>query len=162
MWWPKQYSDLNPFENLEIIHGTTKFEGYSMIITRLSIHSLGLSSLKEIRNGNVLIKANKNLCYVDSINWRTILKTNQQKEIENNQSNEECAAADKMCDPLCSVGGCWGPGPFQCFSCHTFSLDGECLQPCSILERVQTNVSDVLTTKMVHTVSNHVQRDSRE
>lgn len=45
------------------------------------------------------------------------------------------SAADRhVCDPLCSDVGCWGPGPFHCFSCRFFSRQKECVKQCNILQ----------------------------
>lgn len=44
------------------------------------------------------------------------------------------AAARHVCDPLCSDVGCWGPGPFHCFSCRFFDRQKECVKQCNILQ----------------------------
>lgn len=118
-WWPENYSDLNIFENLEVIRGTPKLLWkHALVVINASISSLGLKSLQEVSDGDVTIKENKDLCYSDTINWTRIVKTNQQKIKTINKSKEECVAEGKICDPSCSDDGCWGPGPSQCFSCR--------------------------------------------
>uniref|UniRef100_A0A8C5MBC5 receptor protein-tyrosine kinase n=1 Tax=Leptobrachium leishanense TaxID=445787 RepID=A0A8C5MBC5_9ANUR len=135
-WWPGQYLDLSPFENLEIIHGKEKKNGkYSLILINLSVTSLGLRSLKHIKDGDVLIKANRNLCYVDSLKWsRFVHDPSQTVSLEDNQIAEKCALKGYGCDPLCSDEGCWGPGPFQCLSCRRLSRGRKCVQFCNLYD----------------------------
>ena len=40
----------------------------------------------------------------------------------------------KVCDPLCSADGCWGPGPAQCLSCRHYSRRGVCVESCSFTQ----------------------------
>ncbi|XP_075172255.1 epidermal growth factor receptor-like [Anomaloglossus baeobatrachus] len=118
-WLPEMYNDLSIFENLEVIRGRPKFNWkYALVVSNVSISSLGLKSLKEVSDGDVIIRRSKNLCYSDTINWTKISRTKQQKIKISNKSPEECVAEGKICDPLCSEDGCWGPGPSQCFSCR--------------------------------------------
>ncbi|XP_073534291.1 epidermal growth factor receptor-like [Phyllobates terribilis] len=125
MWLPEMYTDLSLFENLEVIRGRPKLSWkYALAVTSVSISSLGLKSLKEVSDGDVVIRHNKDLCYSDTINWTKIFRTKQQKIKMSNKSPEECDAEGKICDPLCSDDGCWGPGPSQCFSCS----GKECVQ----------------------------------
>uniref|UniRef100_A0A8B9SWL2 Receptor protein-tyrosine kinase n=1 Tax=Anas platyrhynchos TaxID=8839 RepID=A0A8B9SWL2_ANAPL len=134
--WPDNATDLYAFENLEIIRGRTKQHGqYSLAVVNLKIQSLGLRSLKEISDGDVAIMKNKNLCYADSMNWHSLFATQSQKtKIIQNRNKNECAAERHVCDPLCSDVGCWGPGPFHCFSCRFFGRQKECVKQCNILQ----------------------------
>ncbi|KAM8967049.1 epidermal growth factor receptor [Pelodytes ibericus] len=135
-WWPENFTDLSPFENLEIIRGRTKQHGrYSLAVVNGRITSLGLRSLKEISDGDIIIKSNKNLCYVDTIKWEKIFKTNQQTKIVGNQNPDQCVEEGNICDPLCSDEGCWGPGAFQCLSCRNFTRERECVESCNLLTR---------------------------
>ncbi|XP_044151217.1 epidermal growth factor receptor [Bufo gargarizans] len=132
-WWPANFTDLSIFENLEIIRGRTKQYGsFSFAVVRISISSLGLRSLREVSDGDIVIKQNPNLCYTDSMNWTTIIRANQQKSIGENRNAEECAAEEKICHPFCS-NGCWGPGPSQCLSCKAFKRGRECVSSCNKL-----------------------------
>ncbi|XP_015474161.1 epidermal growth factor receptor isoform X1 [Parus major] len=134
--WPENATDLYAFENLEIIRGRTKQHGqYSLAVVNLKIKSLGLRSLKEISDGDVAIMRNKNLCYADTMDWHSLFATESQKtKILQNRDKNECAAAKHVCDPLCSDVGCWGPGPFHCFSCRFFDRQKECVKQCNILQ----------------------------
>ncbi|XP_073486557.1 epidermal growth factor receptor-like isoform X2 [Aquarana catesbeiana] len=131
-WWPEIYADLSIFENLEIIRGRTKLYGnISLGIIDQKITSLGLRSLKEVSDGDVVIKQNKNLCFADSIEWKPIFRTNQQARIKNNGPAEECVHNGNVCHPLCSDQGCWGPGTKQCLSYHEYQGGEECGQFCN-------------------------------
>ncbi|CAM4515813.1 epidermal growth factor receptor isoform X2 [Caretta caretta] len=134
--WPENATDLYAFENLEIIRGRTKQHGqYSLAIVNLKIHSLGLRSLKEISDGDVAIMKNQNLCYAETMNWNKLFVTETQKtKIVSNRNKDECTAEEHVCDPLCSEVGCWGPGPFHCFSCHHFSRQRECVKKCNVMQ----------------------------
>ncbi|KAG8442790.1 hypothetical protein GDO86_011560, partial [Hymenochirus boettgeri] len=132
-WWPENYHDLNAFENLEIIRGRTKMSGsYSLAVVQPSITSLGLRSLREVSDGDVIIKGNKTLCYIETINWSYIFRTESQKFINQNKK-EDCSKEGKVCDPLCSDQGCWGPGPSQCLSCRTYMRGKVCVETCNFL-----------------------------
>ncbi|KAE8597049.1 hypothetical protein XENTR_v10016332 [Xenopus tropicalis] len=134
-WWPDNYTDLSVFENLETIRGRTKQHGiYSLAIVKRSITSLGLRSLKEVSDGDVIIKTNKNLCFVNTINFTNIFRIPKQARIiEDNKSPEQCESEGNVCDPLCSEEGCWGPGPFQCVSCRKYMRGRECVENCNFL-----------------------------
>uniref|UniRef100_A0A663LYK8 receptor protein-tyrosine kinase n=1 Tax=Athene cunicularia TaxID=194338 RepID=A0A663LYK8_ATHCN len=106
---------------------------YSLAVVNLKIQSLGLRSLKEISDGDVAIMKNKNLCYADTMDWRSLFATQSQKtKIIQNRNKNECGK--HVCDPLCSDVGCWGPGPFHCFSCRFFDRQKECVKQCNILQ----------------------------
>eukprot|EP00070_Physeter_catodon_P039179 XP_028346073.1 epidermal growth factor receptor isoform X4 [Physeter catodon] len=134
--WPANRTGLHAFENLEIIRGRTKQHGqFSLAVVGLDIMSLGLRSLKEISDGDVIISGNRKLCYADTINWRKLFGTSSQKtKIINNRSEKECKAMGHVCNPLCSSEGCWGPKPKDCVSCRNFSRGKECVEKCNILK----------------------------
>ncbi|EPQ02825.1 Epidermal growth factor receptor [Myotis brandtii] len=91
--WPENRTDLHAFRNLEIIRGRTKQHGrFSLAVVGLDITSLGLRSLKEISDGDVIISANRNLCYADTINWRKLFGTTSQKaKIQGNKDGRDCS-----------------------------------------------------------------------
>ncbi|XP_062985360.1 epidermal growth factor receptor [Elgaria multicarinata webbii] len=134
--WPQNISDLNAFENLEIIRGRTKQLGqYALSIVNLNISSLGLRSLKEISDGDVTILKNYQLCYGNTVDWKKLFVIeNQKAKIDKNKNENQCVAAKQVCHPLCSDVGCWGPGPSQCFSCLYVSRQRECIKECNILQ----------------------------
>ncbi|XP_033718673.1 epidermal growth factor receptor isoform X1 [Tursiops truncatus] len=134
--WPANRTGLHAFENLEIIRGRTKQHGqFSLAVVGLDITSLGLRSLKEISDGDVIISGNRKLCYADTINWKKLFGTSSQKtKITNNRSEKECKAMGHVCNPLCSSEGCWGPKPEDCMSCRNFSRGRECVEKCNVLK----------------------------
>ena len=65
---------------------------FSLAVVGLDIMSLGLRSLKEISDGDVIISGNRKLCYADTINWKKLFGTSNQKtKIINNRSEKECS-----------------------------------------------------------------------
>lgn len=73
---------------------------YSLAVVNLKIQSLGLRSLKEISDGDVAIMKNKNLCYADTMDWRSLFATQSQKtKIIQNRNKNECG---KLVLPSCS------------------------------------------------------------
>lgn len=59
-------------------------------------------------------------------------------KIQNRKTGNWCrsvimftVAEGRVCDPLCSDSGCWGPGPDQCLSCRNYSRDGTCVDSCN-------------------------------
>nr|XP_060637542.1 epidermal growth factor receptor [Anolis sagrei ordinatus] len=134
--WPANATDLSVFENLKVIRGRTKQMGrYALAISSLEIKHLGLRSLKEISDGDVVIMRNKNLCFANKVDWTTLFVTEKQNiKIAQNRNESACAAASQVCDPLCSPVGCWGPGPTQCYSCHHYIRQQECVKECNVMQ----------------------------
>ncbi|XP_053723553.1 receptor tyrosine-protein kinase erbB-3a isoform X1 [Synchiropus splendidus] len=144
--WPESMHDLSVFSNLQTIQGRTLNRGangkrgYSLLIMRIpTLTSLGLRSLKTISDGTVYITSNSKLCYQDTVNWTRIVSTSsrsqrRQKVIDdkNNRLRDQCVKDGRVCDPLCSSDGCWGPGPGQCVSCRKYSRSGTCVPDCMI------------------------------
>ncbi|XP_019063146.1 epidermal growth factor receptor isoform X2 [Fukomys damarensis] len=134
--WPANRTDLHAFENLEIIRGRTKQHGqFSLAIVGLNLTSLGLRSLKEISDGDVIVSGNQHLCYANTINWRKLFGTSGQKtKIMKNRDEKNCITDGFVCHPLCSAEGCWGPEPRDCVSCQKVIRGRECVDQCNILE----------------------------
>ncbi|XP_061109560.1 epidermal growth factor receptor isoform X2 [Conger conger] len=133
--WPENLSSLSPFENLDIIRGRTKWGSVTLAVQNILISHLGLHSLKEISDGDVVIKANRNLCYSNRKHWKKLFKSKEQRaEVENNKKNDVCVAQNHTCNEMCTGDGCWGPGPTMCFSCLHFKRKGDCVGSCNLLE----------------------------
>uniref|UniRef100_A0A3Q3KMH1 Receptor protein-tyrosine kinase n=2 Tax=Monopterus albus TaxID=43700 RepID=A0A3Q3KMH1_MONAL len=112
--WPESMTSLSPFENLEIIRGRTKRGSRSVVMTQLSIDYLGLRSLKEISDGDVVIVKNQNLCYTNKSHWKGLFKSERQSAtIEDNADADACALRNKTCDR---------------------NRGGSCVDSCNILE----------------------------
>lgn len=64
---------------------------FSLAVVGLHITSLGLRSLKEISDGDVVISGNQKLCYADTIRWQNLFGTVSQKtKIMKNRSARDC------------------------------------------------------------------------
>lgn len=68
------FTSLNKlFPNLTVIRGRDLFKDYSLIIYEMiDLTDIGLKNLVVIERGNVRIEKNEKLCYVDTINWKSI------------------------------------------------------------------------------------------
>uniref|UniRef100_A0A667WJI4 receptor protein-tyrosine kinase n=1 Tax=Myripristis murdjan TaxID=586833 RepID=A0A667WJI4_9TELE len=108
---------------------------FSLIVMRIpTLTSLGLRSLREISDGSVYISQNPNLCYHHTVRWAQLFRGTRARnnEIKDNRPQAECGEPGcRVCDPLCSDSGCWGPGPDQCLSCRNYSRDGTCVASCN-------------------------------
>ncbi|XP_036374455.1 epidermal growth factor receptor [Megalops cyprinoides] len=134
--WPENLTSLSPFENLEIIRGRTKQLGtVSFAATNIPITHLGLRSLKEVSDGDVIIRGNRNLCYTNQEHWKKLFRSEKQNaRVENNANAVACAQQNSTCDEMCGADGCWGPGPTMCLSCLHFNRRGRCVGSCNLLE----------------------------
>uniref|UniRef100_V9K829 Receptor protein-tyrosine kinase n=1 Tax=Callorhinchus milii TaxID=7868 RepID=V9K829_CALMI len=133
--WPENLTDFSVFSNLTTIGGRTLYNrGFSLMIMRLSgVRSLGFRSLKEIGAGKVYVAFNQLLCYYHTLKWKSLYRSwdpNFKPVIKENRPADACRNENKTCDPLCSSGGCWGPGPDQCLSCKNYSREGTCVESC--------------------------------
>ncbi|KAM4699455.1 receptor tyrosine-protein kinase erbB-3 isoform 2-T2 [Discoglossus pictus] len=133
--WPKHMNDFSVFSNLTTIGGRTLYNrGFSLLVMKNNnVTSLGFRSLREISAGKVYITENQNLCYYHTVNWISLFgpTRRQSQEIKSNKSPAECVLEGKICDPLCSAAGCWGPGPDHCLSCKNYSRGGICVSSCN-------------------------------
>ncbi|KAL1006430.1 hypothetical protein UPYG_G00072270 [Umbra pygmaea] len=137
--WPEHLDSLSPFENLEIIRGRTKRSvQISFAVLNLPhLKYLGLRSLREISDGNTVVKNNRQLCYTDKVNWRSLFRLDKQtSKFSNNGDISTCAQLYSTCDEMCTGEGCWGPGPSMCFSCLHYSRRGRCVGACHLLDGV--------------------------
>uniref|UniRef100_A0A8C8SKU6 Receptor protein-tyrosine kinase n=1 Tax=Pelusios castaneus TaxID=367368 RepID=A0A8C8SKU6_9SAUR len=130
--WPKHMNNFSVFSNLVTIGGRSLYNrGFSLLIMKnLNVTSLGLRSLREISAGTVYITENRQLCYHHTVNWGVLSRRRSDLDIKNNKPRSKCVQEGKVCDPLCSSDGCWGPGPDQCVSCRNYSRDGTCVATC--------------------------------
>ncbi|XP_068935197.1 receptor tyrosine-protein kinase erbB-3 isoform X1 [Petaurus breviceps papuanus] len=135
--WPPHMHNFSVFSNLTTIGGRSLYNrGFSLLIMKnVNVTSLGLRSLKEVSAGRIYISANRRLCYYHSLNWTRLLRGPKEGrlDIKHNRPKKDCVAEGRVCDPLCSSGGCWGPGPGQCLSCQNYSRRGVCVTQCNFL-----------------------------
>ncbi|CAF1334615.1 unnamed protein product [Rotaria sordida] len=107
------------FPRLSIIHGRVLYHGYALIIMEnLQLDELGLTSLINIRRGNVIIARNAQLCYASSIRWKDIIEHTKAQVILR-QNRDDCA----FC-PTCP-SACWSPT--QCQQQCSSHCKGNCL-----------------------------------
>ncbi|KAM8945846.1 receptor tyrosine-protein kinase erbB-2 [Pelodytes ibericus] len=137
--WPEEANSLSVFENLRVVRGRMLQNGtYSMVLRNLNISSVGLRSLMEISSGLVLIEANSNLCFLESIPWSRIFRNPRQVLLETaNKPQQACAADGQVCYHLCADGECWGPESSQCVQCMAFLRGTDCVESCNVLEGEQ-------------------------
>ncbi|KAL5288844.1 ERBB2.2 family protein [Megaselia abdita] len=130
----KDFRNLSYFRNLEIIHGRilNELRFSSITIVQSSLESLHLKSLKRINAGTVLIQSNKNMCFVDGIDWKSIIKSAEPGiVISTNKEHSLCVAENQTCSDQCNVQGCWGTGSDECVNCKNFEFNGTCIANCS-------------------------------
>ncbi|XP_008112654.2 receptor tyrosine-protein kinase erbB-3 [Anolis carolinensis] len=134
--WPKHMQDFSVFSNLVTIGGRSLYNrGFSLLIMKnMNVTSLHFSSLKEISAGKVYITENRQLCYYNTINWERLSRRSSDLDIRSNKPIKKCKQEGKLCDPLCSHDGCWGPGPDNCVTCLNYSREGTCVGSCNFFE----------------------------
>uniref|UniRef100_A0A8C3NJV0 Receptor protein-tyrosine kinase n=1 Tax=Geospiza parvula TaxID=87175 RepID=A0A8C3NJV0_GEOPR len=134
--WPKHMHNFSVFSNLETIGGRSLYNrGFSLLIMKNeNVTSLGLRSLREVSAGRVYITENRRLCFLHTVHWAALSRSRADLDIRNNRPRSKCQQEGKVCDPLCSAEGCWGPGPGQCLSCRFYSRRGVCVPTCRFTE----------------------------
>ncbi|CAH1790477.1 unnamed protein product, partial [Owenia fusiformis] len=127
---------LSFLKNLEVIHGraTDQYGGAINLIGSCCIRALELISLKHIKNGNVLLYNNRQLCFVgsDSFNWSRLFTPGSDQKFGNkrNRPPSACTAAGEICDPQCTSDGCWGRGNNMCQACSNKQYKDICIEEC--------------------------------
>uniref|UniRef100_A0A8C2SUX5 Receptor protein-tyrosine kinase n=1 Tax=Coturnix japonica TaxID=93934 RepID=A0A8C2SUX5_COTJA len=138
--WPKHMHNFSVFSNLETIgDGAFTSETPPPLPPPCpplndNVTSLGLRSLREVSAGRVYITENRRLCYLHTVQWAALSRRRSDLDIRNNKPRGKCQQEGKVCDPLCSADGCWGPGPAQCLSCRHYSRRGVCVESCSFTQ----------------------------
>ena len=139
-----RFTNLKAFRNLEVIGGRHLTEYFSALyIVKTSLESLNLKSLYKIRSGSVAILENNDLCYAENISWQKIMKSQSHNTLlQNNKAPEICHKEKHVCDPQCSVEGCWGPGNELCLSCKNFMAETECVESCDPVKGLYKSEED--------------------
>ncbi|CAF4314769.1 unnamed protein product [Rotaria sp. Silwood2] len=107
------------FPRLSVIHGRDLYHGYSLIVMdNFALDELGLTSLINIRRGNIIIARNAQLCYAESLRWNDIMET-KKSQVISRQNRDNCA----FC-PTCP-SACWSPT--QCQQRCSANCQGNCL-----------------------------------
>ncbi|XP_021342563.1 epidermal growth factor receptor-like isoform X1 [Mizuhopecten yessoensis] len=129
------FKNLSFLSNLEVIRGR-ELDGRSNALNIMAtpLESLELNSLRLISFGKVLIWFNKRLCYANTVNFtKLFVASSQTAFIGNNRDISQCEIEGHVCDPECSIDGCWGMGPNKCLSCRHMKVNDSsnlCLKTC--------------------------------
>lgn len=122
------------FKNLRIIRAETinsaDNEGLS-ITHNAHLMLLGLQNLKEVRNGNIIIGNNPNLCLTETLNNASVLHSRRMIIKENGKiANCRLMNCHDECD---SRYGCWSPLPIFCVKCRNYRIPEKnlCIANCS-------------------------------
>ena len=121
----------NLFPNLAVIRGTYQIVHYSLVIYGTFFENVGLPSLTVIKSGGVRLDHNKQMCYIQTVKWRSIVLdkayTEENFGISFYRNNENCY--DQCLDNHCIAPSghdstrqqyCFGPGNktnAQCQKC---------------------------------------------
>ncbi|GAB0201315.1 receptor tyrosine-protein kinase erbB-3 [Grus japonensis] len=140
-----------PLQNLRVIRGTQFYEEkYALFVllnynpnTTHALRHLGLNQLTEILAGGVYIEKNAQLCHVETVEWRDIMRDPRLEPVVGDngkaltkticapQCNGRCfgRAPNECCHEECA-GGCTGPLQTHCFACRHFNDSGACVPLC--------------------------------
>ncbi|XP_052813667.1 epidermal growth factor receptor-like isoform X2 [Mya arenaria] len=131
---PNEAESISFLSGLEIINGRFLTSTYGLSIIQTSIDSLGLTSLKQITNGDVGLARNAKLCFIHDLDLSIVFRapTQKFKKIDN-QLRDTCDAEGKTCHSECSKHGCWGPGPDKCLKCKNKRVEttNQCVAKCT-------------------------------
>ncbi|NWU73807.1 ERBB3 kinase, partial [Pterocles burchelli] len=105
-----------PLQNLRVIRGTQFYEEKFALFVLLNynpnathaLRRLRLNQLTEILAGGVYIEKNAQLCHVDTVEWRDIMRDPRLEPVVGD-NGKACAPCHESCG-----GHCWGPGPEDC------------------------------------------------
>uniref|UniRef100_A0A3B3CHJ2 Insulin-like growth factor 1 receptor n=1 Tax=Oryzias melastigma TaxID=30732 RepID=A0A3B3CHJ2_ORYME len=80
------------FPNLTVIRGRNLFYNYALVIFEMtSLKDIGLYNLRNITRGAIRIEKNPELCYLDSIDWSSIMDAEFNNYIAGNKQSKECS-----------------------------------------------------------------------
>lgn len=111
------------FPNLAVIRGRELFHNYAFVIYEMfDLREIGLKSLTQISRGGLRFDKNPALCFVNTIDWKIILSSPDDKTFKQNNFISEKQILD-MC-PTCSEdcdGRCWTTQDCQISMCLTLT-----------------------------------------
>lgn len=82
------------FPNLSVIGGKKLMFNYALVIYEMyALETIGLKSLTRISKGAIRIEKNFQLCYIDTIHWKSIMNIEDMENnvITENKPQSECA-----------------------------------------------------------------------
>lgn len=151
------FTNLAFLSNLRAIRGRFTPYGarYSIyIVGNLHLRALRTTSLERVDRGDIKITNNRELSYVDTVNWTEIVRAPltfgpSGVEVTDNQnrtvSGMTCLCRSQMmfsqsvllivqlgdvCDVECN--GCWFTGPTNCAKCENHEFQGVCVAECNL------------------------------
>ena len=96
------------FPNLAVIRGQKLFYNYALVAFEMpNLEDIALPSLQHIVRGAVRLEKNPNLCYIDTLNWKSIalsIQSNEDNFILQNKDLDECVNVcprDENGDSMC-------------------------------------------------------------
>ena len=96
----------NLFPNLAVIRGEEQVVHYSLVIYSTLLEKVILPSLTVIKSGGVRIDHNDQMCYINTIRWRSIV-------LERGLTEENFGIAfyknNENCYNKCLIGSCYAP-----------------------------------------------------
>ncbi|KAK3587042.1 hypothetical protein CHS0354_008066 [Potamilus streckersoni] len=118
------YVDIIPLTSLKLIRGDTTYEykgeRYSLFVvvnsprqpTGEGLKELHLPQLAEISNGKVFFRANRELCFINTILWSDIVddKSKSSVVIEDRGYSQNCPP----CPSICKEKRCWSNSEYLC------------------------------------------------
>ncbi|XP_077988175.1 epidermal growth factor receptor-like [Glandiceps talaboti] len=125
--------DLSYFRNLEVIRGRELYNGrVALTVLDTRLKSISLSALREVSNGDIYVKENKNMCYTSKQLFSTLVVDPERQTVYvgKNKPRDACRKDDKVCHSECNDAVCWGPGATNCLECKNFDLEGVCVKEC--------------------------------
>ncbi|CAB3404514.1 unnamed protein product [Caenorhabditis bovis] len=143
----QEFFDLKFLRNLQIIEGRKLHNlRWALAIYRCdSLMQLNLNNLKLIKTGAVIIGENHKLCYVNDIDWSSIVVMHENNrtavQIVKNRDKKFCEKIGEVCNPNCNSRGCWGKSASDCLECKSWNNMGECVSSCDNIGYLRNQTS---------------------
>ncbi|KAF7989857.1 hypothetical protein HCN44_008531 [Aphidius gifuensis] len=85
------------FPNLTVIRGSTLFINYALVVFEMqNLQEIGLHSLTDVLKGSVRFEKNPQLCYVDTIDWNAITRSESDNIISGNKPKNGCPVCERI------------------------------------------------------------------
>ncbi|XP_071791148.1 epidermal growth factor receptor-like isoform X4 [Asterias amurensis] len=128
------YQDVVLFPSLRVIRGNELYDGNALYVAinhhdvdnGTGLRELQFPQLHEIVKGNVKFQNNRDLCYVQTIDWDDM----REGLVPTFMDHGDSCTAKHVCSPECP-GGCWGPGADMCQVLTRKNCSGTCDYRCN-------------------------------